>query len=117
MPSWLGMFITFFFVNILWVIFRADNMHQAWIIIRSMFDNFNLSLTPVFTSHLPSILPNKVNMMILFAAIVLAFFGPTSYKLMTDYNKPRIKQIVAVCCFILSILFISRVVTFLYFNF
>lgn len=117
MPSWLGMFITFFFVNILWVIFRADNMPQAWIIIRSMFDNFNLSLTPVFTSHLPSILPNKVNMMILFAAIVLAFFGPTSYKLMTDYNKPRIKQIVAVCCFILSILFISRVVTFLYFNF
>lgn len=39
MPSWLGMFITFFFINILWVLFRADNMHEAWVIISSMFDN------------------------------------------------------------------------------
>ena len=45
MPSWLGMFVTFFFVNILWVLFRADTLHQAWVIIRSMFDNLNLTLT------------------------------------------------------------------------
>lgn len=117
MPDWCGMFITFFFINILWVLFRADNLHQAWVIIRSMFDNTNLSLTKVYTSHLPSIMPNTVNMIILFIAIVLALLGPTAYRLMTDYPRHRLRQAMAIACFVTGIFFISRVVTFLYFNF
>lgn len=117
MPVWAGWFLTFFFVNILWVLFRADNMQRAWLIIRSMFDNTNLTLTPVFTSHLPSILPNKYNMFILFGTIILGFVGPTAYKLTTDYEYPRTKQLVTVVVFAISVLFISRIVTFLYFNF
>ena len=117
MPDWCGMFITFFFINILWVLFRADNLHQAWVIIRSMFDNTNLSLTKVYTSHLPSIMPNTVNMIILFIAIMLALLGPTAYRLMTDYPHHRLRQAMAIACFVTGIFFISRVVTFLYFNF
>ena len=117
MPSWLGMFVTFFFVNILWVLFRADTLHQAWVIIRSMFDNLNLTLTPVFTSHLPSILPNMTNMLILFGAIFLSVFGPTAYELMTEFRHYKIKSVMTVCCLIVGVLFLSRVVTFLYFNF
>ncbi|MDE6492324.1 MAG: MBOAT family protein, partial [Lactobacillus sp.] len=86
MPRFAGMFITFFFVNILWVFFRADSIHKAWVIIRSMFDNHSLSLTQTYTSHLPSILPNKINMMILFLAIVIGLIGPTVYKIMTEYK-------------------------------
>lgn len=117
MPSWLGMFVTFFFVNILWVLFRVDTLHQAWVIIRSMFDNLNLTLTPVFTSHLPSILPNMTNMLILFGAIFLSVFGPTAYELMTEFRHYKIKSVMTVCCLIVGVLFLSRVVTFLYFNF
>lgn len=117
MPSWLGMFITFFFINVLWVLFRADNLHRAWVIIRSMFDNTNIVLTSVITSHLPSILPNSVNMMILFGAMILGFLGPTAYQLMTEHDSPRVKQCVIVLGFVVCVLFISRVVTFLYFNF
>lgn len=117
MPRWAGMFVTFFFINILWVLFRADNVRQAWIIIRSMFDNTSLALTPVFTSHLPSILPNTANMVILFAAMLLGVLGPTAYKLTTDYSAPRAKQVAIVLGFAVGTLFISRVVTFLYFNF
>lgn len=117
MPRWAGMFITFFFINILWVLFRADNVHEAWIIIRSMFDNFNLTLTPVFTSHLPSILPNKINMLLLALAAAFGVFGPTAYKLMTEYNVPRLKQVCIVVGMAISVLFLSRIVTFLYFNF
>lgn len=117
MPSWLGMFVTFFFVNILWFFFRADTLHQAWVIIRSMFDNLNLTLTPVFTSHLPSILPNMTNMLILFGAIFLSVFGPTAYELMTEFRHYKIKSVMTVCCLIVGVLFLSRVVTFLYFNF
>lgn len=117
MPSWLGMFITFFFINILWVLFRADNMHEAWVIISSMFDNHQLYLSPAYTSHLPSILPNSVNMMILFFAMLAGVIGPTAYQLCNDYGWYRAKQVVTVICFVGGVLFISRVVTFLYFNF
>lgn len=117
MPSWLGMFITFFFINILWVLFRADNMHEAWVIISSMFDNHQFYLSPAYTSHLPSILPNSVNMMILFFAMLAGVIGPTAYQLCNDYGKYRAKQAVTIICFVGGVLFISRVVTFLYFNF
>ena len=117
MPSWLGMFITFFFINILWVLFRADNMHEAWVIISSMFDNHQFYLSQAYTSHLPSILPNSVNMMILFFAMLAGVIGPTAYQLCNDYGWYRAKQAVTVICFVGGVLFISRVVTFLYFNF
>lgn len=117
MPSWLGMFITFFFINILWVLFRADHLHEAWVIIRSMFDNHTLALTSRFTSHLPSIMPNSVNMIVLFSAIMLGLLGPTAYRLMTDYGGNRMKMLLATVCFVVGVLFVSRVVTFLYFNF
>lgn len=117
MPSWLGMFITFFFINILWVLFRADNLHEAWVIIRSMFDNHELYLTGAYTSHLPSIMPNMVNMLILFVAMILGMFGPTAYQLMTEYRHTTVKQVAVVISFVVGTLFISRVVTFLYFNF
>jgi alginate O-acetyltransferase complex protein AlgI len=117
MPSWLGMFITFFFINILWVLFRADNMHEAWVIISSMFDNHQFYLSPAYTSHLPSILPNSVNMMILFFAMLAGVIGPTAYQICNDYGWYRAKQAVTVICFVGGVLFISRVVTFLYFNF
>lgn len=117
MPSWLGMFVTFFFINILWVLFRADNLGEAWVIIRSMFDNHELYLSSAYTSHLPSIMPNSVNMLILFAAMIMGVFGPTAYQLMTREGSVRVRQVVTVICFVVGILFISRVVTFLYFNF
>lgn len=117
MPRFLGWFVTFFFINILWVLFRADTVHRAWVIIRSMFDNTQLTLTPVFTSHLPSILPNSTNFIIFCVAVVMSLFGPTAYKLMTDYDRPRLKQIAIVVGFSVSVLFLSRIVTFLYFNF
>lgn len=117
MPNWLAMFLTFVGVNILWVLFRADNLQRAWLIIRSMFNNTNLTLTHAFTSHLPSILPNKVNMMIFFASVLMALIGPTAYKLMHDYKNTLIRQTLTIICFVVSIFFLSRIVTFLYFNF
>ena len=111
------MFITFFFINILWVLFRADNIHIARVIIQSMFDNHELYLTTAYTSHLPSIIPNTANMIILVVAMLFGLFGPTTYQLMTEYRYTTVKQIAIVVSFVVGTLFISRVVTFLYFNF
>ena len=93
-------------------------MTIAWNVIRSMFDNTSLRLTENLTSNLPSILPNTINMLILFAAILLAFIGPSAYSIMTNEKTSlRTKQALAIMGITVSIFFVSRVVTFLYFNF
>lgn len=117
LPNWIAILLTFFFVNIFWVFFRADSLSDAMLIVKSMFDNTNLSLTMDYTSNLPSILPNKVNMMILFASFILGVFGKTAYQWMETKGHYRWKSMVTVVAFVVGCLFISRVVTFLYFNF
>lgn len=116
-PGFISMFTTFLMVNILWVLFRADNLQRAWLIIRSMFDNHELYLSKAFTSSLPSLLPNTVNMIIFFIALLLAFLGPTAYQMMTEYKNYAVKAGITVVCLVAGILFSARVVSFLYFNF
>ena len=117
LPNWMAIPLTFFFVNIFWVFFRADSLSDAMLIVSSMFNNLNLSLSQDFTSNLPSILPNKVNMMILFASFILGFFGKTAFQWMETKGLYRWKSAVTIATFVVGCLFISRVVTFLYFNF
>ena len=117
LPNWVAIPLTFFFVNIFWVFFRADSLSDAMLIVQSMFNNFNLNLTQDFTSNLPSILPNSVNMMILFASFVLGVVGKTAYWQMESEGHYRWKSVATIVAFVVGCLFISRVVTFLYFNF
>lgn len=117
LPNWIAIPLTFFFVNIFWVFFRADSLSDAMQIVAAMFNNMNLSLSQDFTSNLPSILPNKVNMMILFASFILGFFGKTAFQWMETKGLYRWKSAVTIATFVVGCLFISRVVTFLYFNF
>lgn len=107
----------FFFVNILWVLFRADNIEQAHMIIQSMFDNFDLTLSPKFRNRLWSIFPQRVNFALLIMAILLSFFGPTAYQYMTEKKYYIAKLIITIILFILCIFLLSRISTFLYFNF
>ena len=117
LPNWVAIPLTFFFVNIFWVFFRADSLSDAMLIVQSMFNNFDLNLTQDFTSNLPSILPNSVNMIILFAAFVLGVVGKTAYQQMESEEYYCWKSAVTIVAFAVGCLFISRVVTFLYFNF
>ena len=117
LPNWLAIPLTFFFVNIFWVFFRAESLSDAMLIVQSMFNNLDLSLTQDFTSNLPSILPNSVNMMILFASFVLGVVGKTAYQQMESKGCYGWKSAVTIIAFVVGCLFISRVVTFLYFNF
>ena len=116
-PNLVSIALTFFFVNIFWVFFRAESLDKAWTIIFSMFNNLSFSLTEDFRSNLASILPNKYNMMILFVAMIISVFGPTAYDIMNKTGHAKVKAAVTVVSFVVGVLFISRVVTFLYFNF
>lgn len=117
LPNWIAIPLTFFFVNLFWVFFRADSLTDAMLIVKSMFSNTNLSLTMDYRSNLASILPNTVNMMILFVSFVLGIFGKTAYQCMETKGCNHQKAMVTVAAFIIGCLFISRIVTFLYFNF
>jgi alginate O-acetyltransferase complex protein AlgI len=117
MNRYLGIAITFFFVNILWVFFRSTSLSCTMKVLKGMFGNFNLALTDNYTSQLSSLFQNKYNMLIFFASIILAFFGKTAYELsITGYNRLP-KRVFTVTCFLISVLLLNRVVTFLYFNF
>lgn len=116
-PNIISIPLTFFFVNIFWVFFRAESVERALLVISSMFNNLNFTLTPDYKHQLVSILPYTINMIILFISFILAVFGPTAYQFMQSDGKIRIKQIISIIVFIVSLFFISRVVTFLYFNF
>ena len=117
LPRFVAVGITFVCVNILWVIFRADSLGRAWLIIKSMFNNLSFKLTSDFTSNLPSIFPNKFNMALLAIAIILSLFGPSGYMLMTEYGKPRVKIVATAVLITCGIILLNRISTFLYFNF
>lgn len=117
LPNCLTIPLTFFFVNIFWVFFRADSLADAWQIVSSMFNNLDLTLKEDFTSNLSSILPNRYNMLILFSAFILGVFGKTAYQWMETDRYYYIKMLATIATFILGCLFVSRIVTFLYFNF
>lgn len=117
LPRILAILVTFFFVNILWVLFRADNIDQAWMIIRSMFDNVDLTLRPEFRSRLWSIFPNRVNFGFFVVAVILGFWGPTAYQYMVEKRHYVIKAIMIVILFFACVFLLSRISTFLYFNF
>lgn len=117
LPNWVAIPLTFFFVNIFWVFFRANSLSDALLIVQSMFNNMNLGITKNFSVNLGSILPNKVNVMILFSSFVLGVFGKTAYDWMQTKGLCWWKSILTVVAFVASSLFISRIVTFLYFNF
>ena len=117
LPNILSIPFTFFFVNIFWVFFRAESLSRAWNIVQSMFNNLEFVLTDNLRTNLASILPNRYNMLILFTGIVLAFIGKTAYQQVQTTNHYYVKSVLTILIFTISCLFISRVVTFLYFNF
>lgn len=112
-----GILITFFFVNIFWVFFRANTVESGIKVLKGMFTNLNISLTEQFTSQLPSLFQNRYNMLILILALILVMFGKTAYELVESPKNQLYKKILTVFCFLLGVILINRIVPFLYFNF
>ena len=117
LPNWIAIPLTFFFVNIFWVFFRADSLSDAMQIVAAMFNNWDLTLTRSYTDNLSTIVPYSMNRVILFLSFVLGVFGKTAYQWMETKGHYRWKSAATIVTFVIGCLFISRVVTFLYFNF
>jgi len=119
MPAIIGWAITFFFVNAFWVLFRAQSFEDAMKVYRGMFDLSGglCSFTREYTLLIPSFPPFILHEIILILSIAM------SCLLLNFANRiQRTKlnfwyYILQNMLLALSILLLSRVSQFIYFNF
>lgn len=108
LPAWLSWLLTFLFVHLAWVLFRANSISDAM----QMFKK----LVPVWS---PFSLPSMVSIAswILLAAIVIAAWPRNSNHLAARFAARRCESIASVALLVAGVLSFGRVTQFLYFNF
>ncbi len=112
LPKIPSILITFLFVNITWVFFRADNLQDATDLLVAMFD---FSKTAPRDFYLVSNLYNSP----IWAAGVLLLFLPNDMQL-GNQIQPTLKYgVMTVLLFVLNLIFLNSIVQndFLYFDF
>lgn len=123
---------TFFFVNIAWLIFRADNLSQAWALIKKVtqMDSFTVRLDLLNCFYLDEFtllnfipqwntLINTLNGFYLWAFLITAFYVCLNTKNVHDrtFHPTLPKAIITTVMLVWSIISFSGMSTFLYFNF
>jgi len=129
MNNIIGWFLTFNFLNLSFIIFRADSMQDAFNVMKAMFSGelvlnhkwydkvaflqdkveFGAWMQNVASDEMPFVYA-------IFAFIVVLFFKNTSY--MLKNLKPNIAYLsLGILRFIISVLKMQEVSEFLYYNF
>lgn len=101
--------ITFLFVNAAWVFFRADSIQDALWILKRMLSVHHLNLTMITSCF------QEIITLLIFLWICLAVRN--SNHLVTEPKLPARTIIIAAAASVISLLFLSRVSEFLYFQF
>jgi len=129
LPTFLAWFITFNFVNITWVFFRAKEWDDALKVLHGMF--FGTIVLPVplanklgflgqygvsFGNWLSALNTDREIFAWLLAAFVTVFFFKNSMQLRNSF-KPNIFYMISTILFFLSIFILYRKSEFIYFNF
>jgi len=112
--------ITFFFVNIFWVFFRANTLSRAWSILTSMFRLTGpYGVTESFSDALDSFDLSRDQLLgVLAASAAVALLLPNSAFFAEWFRKHfAFRMIATILLFIFGFLCISRMSPFLYFNF
>jgi len=112
LPVWLAWFITFNFINIAWIFFRAKEWDDAWKVLSSMFHyNFNIE-------------PNLLQLYWVMSTLLLILLFKNTQEIITkNYNRYFISFSSNLLFFVallqLTNIFIQndKISEFLYFNF
>ena len=109
MPKLLAWFLTFNFLNIAWVFFRAQNFDDALKVLSGMFGIHGFDMGLLSESRL----------MLVFGAIMIAIalFAPNSNTLLQKLQFNKRYALFTGLIFGFSVLFLTRASEFLYFNF
>ena len=107
MPVIPARLLTFFFVLIAWVLFRAENLQQAQALYRGMFapeawGRFDLS---------------PRNTVLFAAALLLVLAGVPAYELSRKFKPTYLNAVIAITLLVVSMFFFVKVSPFIYFNF
>ena len=136
MPSWAGWLITFFFINITWVFFRATSWHDAIKVLKGMFgmNGFELanSVFPAallenlqfltqygvsFTESYPMSLLDFKMVVYIFGALCISFFLKNSIQLRDTFRPNIWTAVFTATLLVYSVLHLTSISEFLYFNF
>ena len=129
--SWLSWLITFNFVNITWIFFRAKNWTDAIKILRAMFNfsainlsNFsfdNLDFLGIFGNYSENYLINIGGTSFTWVWILLGFTillkFSNSNELLATFKLTSMSGLYIIITFIISLMKINEFSEFLYFNF
>ena len=127
MPKWIAWFITFNFVNVAWVFFRAKDFEDALKVLKGMFSG-NLVLPEMLAGKLSFLqsygiefgaLSGVTPFSIIFIVagfIVVLFTKNTQQQMQTDVVSTS-KMLLSAILFTLSVLSFYKVSEFIYFNF
>ena len=127
LPIYLAWFLTFNFLNLSFVIFRAENMQNAFDVFKAMFFG-DLVLPEKYFNFLPSSICKfgfvfehidaKENVLVfLILAFIVVLLMKNSTYLTENFKTTKQSLVFSVVVFLVSIFMMSRVTEFLYFNF
>ena len=122
-PKIIRIACTFLTVNILWVLFRATSFEQALTVYKGMFNFSNLSLSKLPKLTLDGIveLPSAIAILYVLGVLLLlafvVFFTKNSQKRAEEFKFSKVNLFMTVILFVVSVIHLSRLSTFIYFNF
>ena len=122
-PNIIRTMCTFFYINILWVLFRAADFTETLKIYRGMFDIGNWNMTHMSSLAADGIvnLPTPVAICYILAIILLllfiVFFARNSMEQATLFSMNFSSALFISALFVLSTVHMSRLSVFIYFNF
>jgi len=132
--SFIGWFITFNFINITWVVFRAESVADAWAIIKSMFGFNGLLMPNVLHSTFDSLgfanieygsfvtilklINGDLSTPLWFVLILpILFLAKNSKEMLYNFKPSKSTALFFATIFSLSVLKLSGYSEFLYFRF
>ena len=117
LPKLIGWFITINLVNIFWVFFRAKDLQSAVKVLRGMIDITTITdgISKVYKKLDSSAYREGLKFFVI--AIIITFLLKNSYEKMKKFKMERKDSIETISYLIFSIMSLTSVSTFLYFNF
>lgn len=123
LPKIIAWFITFNFVNIAWIFFRAEDMNQAFVLLKNMFNTYDISTTNIIFSTQQNeyaILNSNLSIFLIILATFIVIFMKNTNQISCKRNYLLIDSIllslaIAIMLFMSFEKFNNSI--FIYFNF
>lgn len=115
MPRWLGILLTFVFVNFAWVLFRAESVSQALLLYKSMF---SFSDWHAMLQYVSAAMPGgRKEILVELLFFAMAVFLPNSREIVCRMQSNYKWAVVAGLLLSIAIMALHRDTAFLYYQF